>query len=372
MASPYPGVAPPPPGVVPNLEHPQDGYQSLLIGWLATSIALSTFFFFIRVYGKVFVMKSVLREDIPSVSAAARLYDGPLTNSVATGVKYGQGHHAWEVSPEDNSNMRKWLYAGTVVYCPASYFTKVTLLLIIARIFAVKPFVARGIYIFMALLFIAYFPIQMVKILVCNPIKAYWDTSVKGTCRNQTQLFYADISLAMITDLFILILPIPLTWNLEAPRSMKIKVMLLLGAGGIATAVTTYRQVLAVHFMHTTDPTADFAVIIVTVLLELSIGLVCSCLPVFNMLAERWKLPQLLNFKFRKAKVSDQPHNLKSIITIGKISNRKNGGKKRSDTDLEGSFERLEDRSLQGSTVNLNTLSSKSATLHSQSKNAAY
>lgn len=128
-----------------------------------------------------------------------------------------------------------------------------------------RQWVARGIYVFMALLFVAYFPIQMVKILVCNPIRAYWDTSVHGTCRNQTQLFYADISLAMITDLFILILPIPLTWNLEAPRSMKIKVMLLLGAGGVATAVTTYRQVLAVHFMHTTDPTADFAVIIVTV-----------------------------------------------------------------------------------------------------------
>ena len=117
----------------------------------------------------------------------------------------------------------------------------------------------------MAVLFIAYFPIQMVKILVCNPIRSYWDTSVPGKCRNQTQLFYADISLAMITDLFILILPIPLTWTLEAPRSMKIKVMLLLGAGGVATAVTTYRQVLAVHFMHTADPTADFAVIIVTV-----------------------------------------------------------------------------------------------------------
>ncbi|KAJ3492437.1 hypothetical protein NLG97_g5395 [Lecanicillium saksenae] len=361
MASPYPGVAPPPPGVVPSLEHPQDGYQSLLIGWLVTSIVLSTFFFFMRMYGKVFVMKSVLREDITCAIAWLR-----------EGVKYGQGHHAWEVSPEDNSNMRKWLYAGTVVYCPASYFTKVTLLLIIARIFAVRPFVARGIYFFMALLFIAYFPIQMVKILVCNPIRAYWDTSVKGTCRNQTQLFYADISLAMITDLFILILPIPLTWNLEAPKLMKIKVMLLLGIGGIAMAVTTYRQVLAVHFMHSKDPTADFAVIIVTVLLELSIGLVCSCLPVFNMLAERWKLPQLFNFKFRKAKISDPPHNLTSIITIGKISNRKNGAKKRSDTDLDGCFERLEDRSLQGSTVNLNTVSSKSATLHSQSKDTSY
>lgn len=63
MASLYPGVAPPPPGVIPDLEHPQDGHRALLVGWLVTSVAVSTFFFFVRAYGKIFVMKNILRED---------------------------------------------------------------------------------------------------------------------------------------------------------------------------------------------------------------------------------------------------------------------------------------------------------------------
>lgn len=63
MESSYPGVAPPPPGVVPDLQHPQDGHRALLVGWLATSIAVSSFFFFMRAYGKLFVLKSVVRED---------------------------------------------------------------------------------------------------------------------------------------------------------------------------------------------------------------------------------------------------------------------------------------------------------------------
>lgn len=87
------------------------------------------------------------------------------------------------------------------------------------------------------------------------------------------------------------------------------------------------------------------------------------------MLAEKWNMPKF--FKGRKAKVSD-PHNLTSIMTIGKISNRNRNGKKRSDTDLEGSFERLEDRSFQGSTINLNTLSSGTATVQSQSRSIKY
>lgn len=139
------------------------------------------------------------------------------------------------------------------------------MLLIIARIFAVRELVSKGIYCFMGVLLIAYLPIQFIKVFICSPIRSYWDTSISGKCMNQTQLFYADISLAIITDLFILLLPIPLTWSLEAPMSMKVKVVMMLGAGGIATAVTTYRQVLAVHFMHSKDPSADFAIIIITV-----------------------------------------------------------------------------------------------------------
>ena len=134
-----------------------------------------------------------------------------------------------------------------------------------ARIFMVKERVARGIYIFIGGLLVAYLPIQFVKIFVCSPIRAYWDTSAKGSCLNQTQIFLADISLAILTDFVILIMPIPLIWSLRASRWKKIKVAVLLGAGGAATAATTYRQVLAVQFMTSEDVTTDFAIIIITV-----------------------------------------------------------------------------------------------------------
>jgi hypothetical protein len=129
----------------------------------------------------------------------------------------------------------------------------------------VREKVAKSLYYFIGALMVAYLPIQFVKIFVCSPIKAYWDSSVKGTCLNQTQLFFADISLAILTDFVILVIPIPLTWSLRAPLGTKLRVLAFLSAGGAATAVTTYRQVLAVRFMHSKDVTADFAEIIITV-----------------------------------------------------------------------------------------------------------
>lgn len=55
-------------------------------------------------------------------------------------------------------------------------------------------------------------------------------------------------------------------------------------------------------------------------------------------------MPRLLRFNFRKAKISD-PTNLTSILTVGRVSDRFRGGQKqkRTETDFDGSFERLED-----------------------------
>lgn len=128
-----------------------------------------------------------------------------------------------------------------------------------------REWVSKGIYWFIGGLLVAYLPIQIVKIFVCSPIRAYWDESVEGKCLNQTQLFYADISLAILTDFVILVIPIPLTWALRATGWMKLKVVVLLGAGGAATGVTSYRQWLAVQYMTSDDLTADFSVIVVTV-----------------------------------------------------------------------------------------------------------
>lgn len=108
-------------------------------------------------------------------------------------LRYGEGYHVWEVTSEDVVMFRKvgrhtsispvvrlsrteekgqWLYATSLLYCPAAYFTKVTLLLLAARVFSIHQHVARGIYIFIAIFTLAFVPIQVLKTVACLPIKA--------------------------------------------------------------------------------------------------------------------------------------------------------------------------------------------------------
>nr|XP_036578884.1 uncharacterized protein CTRU02_11138 [Colletotrichum truncatum]KAF6786267.1 integral membrane protein [Colletotrichum truncatum] len=201
---------------------------------------------------------------------------------------YGEGYHAWELSKESYREIMRWLYASSVIYCPAAYFTKVTLLLLEARVFAVHASVARGIHIFIILLLVCYIPIQTLKTIICIPISAFWNPhTLNPKCLNQRKIFIADLSLAIITDFVILILPIPLLWGLRMSFRKKLKILVLLGAGGVATAVTVYRMYLVVLFLSSVDVTADFVVLDLVTSLELVIGVVCACLPSMNILYER-------------------------------------------------------------------------------------
>jgi hypothetical protein len=118
--------------------------------------------------------------------------------------------------------------------------------------------VSRAIYAFIFFLILAYSPIQILKIRVCTPIRRYWDPNVPGVCLNQEVLFICDISLAILTDLLILLIPIPLVRRMNSTWRKKLKIMLLLGAGGIAVGVVIFRMVKVVRFNNSRDVAVDF------------------------------------------------------------------------------------------------------------------
>ncbi|RGP77298.1 hypothetical protein FLONG3_4596 [Fusarium longipes] len=234
-----------PPGVVPDYNNPEDVYWTLNIVMTVICVVFVTVFFLVRVYVKRTINRNIGVEDC------------------------------------------QWFYASTVVYIPASFFTKATILFLMARVFAVEPRVAKGIRIFIWALLVAYVPIQILRIVNCYPIRTYWDPKVRNAhCLNQRKIFFSDLALSIVTDLLILLVPIPLTWRLSLSVGKRIKIVLLLGAGGIATALTLFRVAKAVDFLNSDDITVDYTPIAILTNLELTIGFVCACLPSLNLLIE--------------------------------------------------------------------------------------
>jgi hypothetical protein len=104
------------------------------------------------------------------------------------------------------------LYADTIIYGPAAWFTKTTLLLIFVRVFSPFRKIVIFIYAFIGAMLCYYLPVMIIKANICNPISALWNPEIALTavCIDRVMLFYCDTIMSVLTDLVVLILPIPL------------------------------------------------------------------------------------------------------------------------------------------------------------------
>ncbi len=76
-----------------------------------------------------------------------------------------------------------------------------------------------------------YISIQITAIVQCLPINHYWHRAGEGHCIENNNFYIALAALNLLTDVVILIIPIPLVWHLNTSRTKKIglTVVFLLG-----------------------------------------------------------------------------------------------------------------------------------------------
>lgn len=140
-----------------------------------------------------------------------------------------------------------------------AFAVKVALLYIVIRIFSPDRKKVMVVYVILGTLLVYYIPCLIMKIFACRPISAYWEgTENGGWCLNQQKVIMADSVISMVSDLCILVLPLPLMWNLHIQRGKKLRVVGLLGAGGVATAFSVWRLVIMIQDGASPDYTVLF------------------------------------------------------------------------------------------------------------------
>ncbi|KAK1999242.1 hypothetical protein LX36DRAFT_574640 [Colletotrichum falcatum] len=256
------GAPPPPPGHVPDIHHPDLSRARLFSGIVVMAVVITITFIF-RVYSKARVAVGYHNEDWTCSAAYIMLMS--YLGTVLVMAYFGERYHAWDLTKEAYKNIMLSLYIGSILYCPAAYFTKVSLLLFEARVFSVYQRVAKAIYAFIVALAVLYTPILFLKAFFCTPVAAAWDPDIKPEkCLSQRKVFLSDMSLGLLTDIVILVLPLLLTSSLQMPLRTKLKIVALLSAGGAATGASILRLYKAVEYLETTDATAGFFVLNLT------------------------------------------------------------------------------------------------------------
>ncbi|KAI0199737.1 hypothetical protein F4808DRAFT_431900 [Astrocystis sublimbata] len=205
---------------------------------------------------------------------------------VLRGVQLGLGKHFEDFkSIGDITELAKLLWASQYVFDFGITFAKLSALLFYRRLFsASKSFrITHGLTFGLVIVYIVYkFPLELVS---CIPTRKNWEPDLPGHCLEDSTAFVlllVGLIQDVITDLIILLLPIPILNGLEIPRKKKFTFVgaFVLGYVTLITSLGRTGSFISIR-PHLTDPDVAYYQVPVLVwsLTEISVSVVSICIP---------------------------------------------------------------------------------------------
>ncbi|KAH8704331.1 hypothetical protein GQ44DRAFT_732480 [Phaeosphaeriaceae sp. PMI808] len=214
------GASLPPPGVIPDFEHPESCAYKLII---ANSVLfpLATLVVILRIYTRVILVRYMGSDDYAIILAWV-LSIGRLTVSLLT-IKDGVGVHIWNVPLTMFSpHLLQMAVTQRAFHGLSFMFVKVSILLLYLRL---SPYYRFRIAVWVLMVIVVGYSIvgSFAFLFNCQPIAKSWDVRIMdGKCINLFKIYVAHGILNIITDIAMLLLPIVLVRKLKLPMKEKV------------------------------------------------------------------------------------------------------------------------------------------------------
>lgn len=124
----------------------------------------------------------------------------------------------------------KCFYAIVICYNTTMAITKLTILLQYGRIIAVQNI--RVTWIVVTFLIVGWSVSQVFWVIFfCIPVNKNWNPSIPGTCGSMKLAWYINSGSGLLTDLVVLVFPLPVICKLNMLVRQKVLIMGLFGLG---------------------------------------------------------------------------------------------------------------------------------------------
>ncbi|KAL9610185.1 MAG: hypothetical protein Q9167_005089 [Letrouitia subvulpina] len=184
------------------------------------------------------------------LAIAAMLLANGTAICVLVAVSYDVGKHIEDARPDAVLQWHKVLYVYENFYAPAIATTKFSILFFYNRIFSIKNF-RIVLYAIGMTVMMWWIVMQFTVIFECAPIDLTWSPHKEGHCISLKKFFLGQAIPNIATDLVLLLIPIPMIWNLQLPRSQKVALIGVFLLGGFVVCASTYRLILLFKFSPT-------------------------------------------------------------------------------------------------------------------------
>jgi len=241
-----------------------------------------------------------------------------LSFSIDYGTTKGLGRHDVDIPQSWLRQLRGGEYAFTILYNPALMATKTSILIFYLRMSRNTQKTLRiASYITLAVVNIAGVVLTFLNAFQCSPIKAAYDpTKSNQKCISIVTLYLCSAPVNIITDLAILVLPIPVLTGMRLPQRQKTVLVLTFALGVFVTIVDVVRiyylqqAVDSQSIAHSRLGTGvDFAWTASTALMwsavEVNVGIICACIPTLKPLVKRI-LPSMITDRTRNASETEK------------------------------------------------------------------
>lgn len=265
--------------------------QHVFVISIAT-LVIAGFFVILRLFTRMKILHFLGRDD--ACIAIALLFSLGNTVAMCIQAESALGKHIWTLSHDTIIQFAKIAYAIVILYTSSFTLTKISILLQYLRIFNVTN-IRKLCYIQIAIVSVYGVWLFFSSVLNCVPIARNWDKTVQGKCLPTTPLWLTNAALNILTDIMIVLLPMPVISSLMLPLKQKLWLTIVL-AFGLLVCVVSFLRLNSLYLgSKTTDPTWDFVGVAIWTSVELNTAIICACLPTLKPLASRLFPPLLLS-----------------------------------------------------------------------------
>ncbi|KAE8150334.1 hypothetical protein BDV25DRAFT_154543 [Aspergillus avenaceus] len=280
----------PPPGLTSNfIDPPYIGAKFVVVNAVFLPIAVLSLL--LRTWTRLFVVRSFRWDD--SLMIMAMLLSCAMTGITVDMLNFGLGKHMWDIPA---TYVSPWFLRRNVIaailYCAATGFTKVSVLIFYLRIFPSRNFhIAVWVLVFIA----AGYSVASVlaNILSCTPVDKAWYPMKAGHCMNRPVFYFANAGLGIFTDFATVVVPVPWLRRLQMPIRQKIAVSCILAMGCFVGIVSCIRLSTLYTLLKSPDLSWSTTDALMWCTIELNLGITGGCITAIRPFVRRY-FPRLL------------------------------------------------------------------------------
>ncbi|KAF1992815.1 hypothetical protein P154DRAFT_478525 [Amniculicola lignicola CBS 123094] len=217
---------------------------------------------------------------------AALITSLALIGSTVNTVVQGLGLPASEVSYGKLQNFAKGMLAGIFLWTAAVTLVRISMILFYIKIFRQRPFMILS-WLCIGLNIANLLSTYVVALSICRPLAFNWDPlHVRGHCGNQKAFYLSNGFINLFLDVSVILMPMPLLWNLKLPMMKKISLTFVFGMG-LGICIVTLIRTVEVARTSTTNTTYDYASVGVLSVMEPVFGVINCSLPLLRPVSKK-------------------------------------------------------------------------------------